>query len=181
MIVSVFLASLQMSRGPAGKGRRSEIKMKRGEETEWERNEGRGSLVKDSQQGRKSERDHFRFTEGMKYGGVLPRVITDESGYKTAHSPKWLICPAAWKHKSWLSYYRGSCWWWLEGILGKRMLPLVFYISTVMRGTVCASASGDLIGPMDRRRLSLLNTWRKLTRAWLHGWYHSHILDSDWT
>lgn len=76
----------------------------REEARERERNEGRGSLGQDSGEGRKSERDHLRFTEGMKYDGVLPWVITDESGYKTAHCPKWLICPAAWRYKSWLSY-----------------------------------------------------------------------------
>lgn len=104
VILSAFLASLQMSQGPGGRGRQSEIKMKREEGREWERNEGRGSSGKESEQGRKSERDHLRFTEWMKYDGVLPWVITDESGYKTAHCPKWLICPAAWRHKSWLSY-----------------------------------------------------------------------------
>lgn len=37
MILSAFLASLQMSQGPEGRGRRSEIKMKReGKENERE-------------------------------------------------------------------------------------------------------------------------------------------------
>lgn len=49
---------------------------------------------------KKGERDHLRFTEGVKYDGVSLRVITDESGYKTAHCRKWLIRPAAWRHKS---------------------------------------------------------------------------------
>lgn len=47
-----------------------------------------------------AKQDHLRFTQGMKYDGVLPWVITDESGYKTAHCPKWLICPVARRHKS---------------------------------------------------------------------------------
>lgn len=76
----------------------------REEDREWERNEGRGSLGKASEEGGKSEQVHLRFTEGMKYDGVLPWVITDESGYKTAHCPKWLICPAVWRYKSLLSY-----------------------------------------------------------------------------
>lgn len=76
----------------------------REEDREWERNEGRGSLGKASEEGGESEQVHLRFTEGMKYDGVLPWVITDESGYKTAHCPKWLICPAVWRYKSLLSY-----------------------------------------------------------------------------
>ena len=49
----------------------------------------------------------------------------------------------------------GGCRWWIEEILGEGKLPLVFYISTVMKGTV----SRDLIGPLDRRRLILLGSW----------------------
>ena len=103
VILSAFLASLQMSRGLAGEGK-TEIKMKRVEVREWERNKGWWSLGKESEEGGKSEQTHLRFTEGMKYDGVVPWVITDESGYKTAHCPKWLICPAAGRYKSWLSY-----------------------------------------------------------------------------
>lgn len=71
--------------------------------------------VKTERKGKKSQQIHLRFTEKMKYDGVFPWVITDESGYKMAHCPKWLICPAAKKYKSCPSHQRrggrGPFWW----------------------------------------------------------------------